>query len=329
MLILPRKFATLMCFGVFVVFGADEGFSAQTTSFPSQPVRLVVPASMDGGTSLQAQALAAVMRTHLAQQVLVEHRAGAGGVIGSAAVAQAPADGHTLLLTSAALAVNAAWLPEQLPFDVLSGFAPVSLIATAPLVLVVHPGVPAKTIPELVALAKRSRPMIHAGGNAAGSLSHVALSQFAHAAGFRSETLLFNGGGPAMQSLIQGRVDLLFVALPLALPPLETQRLRALAVTAAEPLPKLAGVPAMKQFFPGMVIENWYALLAPAATPQPVITRLHAEVRRALADESVQALYSRLGLIAVGSTPEALALMLRSDVERYAGLIRQGHLRMR
>lgn len=328
MIILSRKLVFLLCSGFFAVIGANTVFSAQTPPFPNQPVRLVVPAAMDGGASLQARALAPVIRTHLAQQVLVEHRAGAGGITGSAAVAQAPADGHTLLLTSAALAVQSAWLPEQMPFDLWSGLAPVSLIARAPLVLAVHPGVPAKTVPELVALAKRSKPVIQAGGNVAGSLSHVALSQFAQAAGFRSETLLFNGGGPALQALMQGRVDLVFAALPLVLPPLETQRLRALAVTAAESSPKLPGVPVMRQFIPGMVIENWYALLAPAATPQPVITRLQVEVRRALADEAVRELYSRLGLAAVGSTPEVLAQTLRADVERYSGLIRQGHLRL-
>ena len=114
--------------------------------------------------------------------------------------------------------------------------------------------------------------------------------------------------------------------MPLALPPLEAQRLRALAVTSAEASPKLLGVPAMQQFFYGMVIENWYALLAPAATPQPVITRLQVEVRRALAEESVRERYARLGLMAAGSTPEELAQTMRADVERFAGLIRQGRL---
>jgi len=322
------KFGILLSLGVLTVTDPTTAFGAENAPFPAQPLRLVVPASPDGGASLQAQALAPLLRTNLAQQVLVEHRAGAGGIVGSASVAQAPADGHTLLLTSAALAVNAGWLPEQLSYEVLSGFAPVSVIATAPLVLLVHPGVPAKTVPELVALAKRERPMVKVGGNAAGSLSHVALSQFALASGFRSQSELFSGGGPALQSLIGGQLDLLFAAAPLAVPPVTRGRLRALAVTSAEPMAQFAGVRVMKDFYPGMVIENWYALLAPAATPRPAITRLHTELRRALADESVQALYSRLGLVAVGSTPEALALMLRSDVERYTGLIRQGHLRM-
>lgn len=318
----------LTCFGLVAALNISPVLGAQSGIFPAQPVHLVVPAPADGGASMLARVLAPAMRAHLGQQVLVEHRAGAGGLIGSAAVARSPADGHTLLLTSAALTVNAAWLPEQMPFDLLSGFAPVSLVATAPLVLLVHPGVPAKSVPELIALAKRSRPQLQAAGNAAGSLSHVALSQFAQTAGFRNDTLLFNGGGPALQALQQGRFDLLFAALPPAIPPVEAQRLRALAVTSADPSPRLAGVPVMKQFVPGMVIENWYALLAPAATPQTVLTRLHVEVRRALADEAVQEACSRLGLNPVGGTPEMLASTLRSDIERHAASIKQGRLRM-
>ena len=300
--------------------------AAETTRFPSQPLRLVVPASAEGGLSLQARMLVPAMRNSLSQQVLVEYRSGAGGVIGSAAVARAPADGHTLLLTSTVLAVNAAWLPEQLPFDVLSDFAPVSLLATTPLVLAVHPGVPAKSVSELVTLAKRARPPVHMGGNAAGSLSHVALSLFSRVAGLRPEMVLFNGGGPAMHSLVQGRFDALCAAVPVALPLLRSQRLRALAVTAAEPLPLLDGTPAMKQFYPGLVLENWYGLLAPAATPQSVITRLQAELRRALDDAGLRQQYAALGFAVAGSTPEDLAQTLRSDVERYSGLIRQGLL---
>ncbi len=300
--------------------------AAEPASFPSQPLRIVVPAPAEGGISVQARLLAPVMRAYLGQQVLIEHRAGAGGVIGSAAVARAPADGHTLLLASTALTVNAVWLPEQMPFDLLPDFATVSLLSTAPLVLAVHPGVPAKSVPELVALVKRGRPAVRAGGNAPGSLSHVALSQFARAAGLRMESVLFNGGGPAMQALVHGRFDALFLSAPVALPQLNAQRLRALAVTAAGPFPPLAATPLLQQFYPGLVIENSYALLAPAGTPQAVITRLNVEVRRALDDADVRERYAALGLAVAGSTPGVLAQTLSRDAGRYSGMIRQGLL---
>jgi tripartite-type tricarboxylate transporter receptor subunit TctC len=310
----------------WLFFAVHVSHAAEPASFPSQPLRIVVPAPAEGGISLQARMLAPVMREYLGQQVLVEHRAGAAGLIGAAAVARAPADGHTLLLASTALAVNAAWLPEQMPFDLLSDFAPVSLLSTAPLVLAVHPGVPAKSVPELVALVKRGRPAVRAGGNAAGSLSHVALSLFTRAAGLRIESVLFNGGGPAMQSLVHGQFDALFLSAPVALPLVNAQRLRALAVTATEPLRPLAATPLLQQFYPGLVVENAYALLAPAGTSPAVITRLHVEVRRALADTGVRERYAALGLVAVGSPPEILAQALRRDIERYTGMIRQGLL---
>lgn len=303
-------------------------FAADTPPFPVKPLRLIIPAPDAGAISLLARPLELSMGVNLGQPVLVEHRVGAGGVIGSTAVAQAPADGHTLLLTSAALAVNAAWLPEQMPFESVTGFTPVSLIAKAPLVLAVHPGVPAKTVAELVALAKRSRPAISAGGDAAGSLSHVALTLFSRAAGFKSVPVLFSGGASAAQSLALGRIDLLFMAAPVAMPLMTTQRLRALAVTATGPMAQFPGVPVMKRVYPGLVMEDWYALLAPAATPGSAVTRLQFEVRRALADETVRDQYFALGFDAVGSTPEALAQTLRRDVARYAEQIHRGDLRL-
>lgn len=322
------KALCLLCLAWLFLIGRQVVFAEETPLFPVKPLRLIVPAPEAGTISMQARPLALSMGVNLGQPVLVEHRVGAGGVIGAAAVTHAPADGHTQLLTSAALAVNAAWLPEQMPFDVFTGFAPVSLVATAPLVLAVHPGVPANTVVELLVLAKRSRPAISSGVNAAGSLSHVALMLFSRAAGFRSESELFSGGAPAARSLLLGKNDLLFMAAPVALPLLTTRRLRALAVTGAAPMPQFAGVPAMKQFFPGLVVEDWYALLAPAGTPVPVIARLQFEVRRALADDAVRERYSASGFDAVGSTHEVLAQTLRRDVARYAELIRRGDLRL-
>ncbi len=323
-----RKARWLLYFVWLAVISQKAVFAAEIPLFPVKPLRLIVPAPDAGAISMQARLLAHSMSINLVQQVLVEHRVGAGGVIGSAAVAHAPADGHTLLLASASLAVNAAWLPEQMSFDVLSGFTPVSLIATSPLVLAVHPGVPAKTVAELLALAKRPRPVISSGVNAPGSLSHVALMMFSRAAGIRTESMLFSGGGPAAQSLALGNNDLLFMAAPVALPLVTKQQLRALAVTAAGPMPQLAGVPVMKRIFPGLVIEDWYALLAPAATPASVVSRLQIEVHRALADETVLKRYSALGIDAVGSAPEVLAQTLQRDVARYAELIRRGDLRL-
>lgn len=296
--------------------------------FPAKPIRLIVPFSIDGGASMQAQVLVDPLRRNLRQQVLVEHRVGAGGLVGGEVVAKSPADGHTLLFTTTSLAVNASWPDAQIPFNALADLASVSLVSSAPLVLAVHPAVPAKSVPELVALARRARPAVRAGGNAPGSLSHVALALFSHAADVRAEIALFNGGGPAAKALAAGEIDMLFAAAPVVVSHLAAQRLRPLAVTAAAPQALFADVPALQRFYPGLVLENGYVLMAPALTPPSTIARLHAEVRRALVDDDVREFFLRHGLSPVASTPAASAAMLKQDIDRLAGQIRRGELRL-
>jgi len=320
------KAAPAALFGAIVA--ACGVCSALAAEFPAKPVRLVVPFSADGGAGMQAQVLARALRRNLGQQVLVQHHPGAGGVIGSEAVVSSPADGHTLLFTSAGFAVNAAWLGAQLPFSALTDFVAVSLVSSAPLVLAVHPAVPAQTVPQLVALARRAQPVLRAGGNAPGGLSHVAITLFSRAAGFRAELALFNGGGPAARALIGGELDALFIAAPVALPHLAVQRLRPLAITTAGPHPLFAGAPELSRFYPGLVLENWYALLAPAQTPQAVITRFNAETARALDDQEVREFLLSRGIAAVGGSPEALTVALKREIDRRSVQIRSGELRL-
>jgi len=296
--------------------------------FPARPIRLIVPFSVDGGAGLQARVLADPLRRNLGQQVLVEHRAGAGGLVGGEVVAKSPADGHTLLFTTSSLAVNASWPDAQMAFNALADLAPASLVSSAPLVLAVHPAVPAKSVPELVALARRTRPSVRAGGNAPGSLSHVALALFGHAADVRTEIALFNGGGPAAKALAAGEIDMLFVAAPVAVSHIAAQRLRPLAVTAAAPQALFADVPALQRYYPGLVFENRYWLLAPALTPPHIIARLQAETGRALADDDVREFFLGHGLSPVASTPSASVAMLNQDIDRFAGQIRRGELRL-
>lgn len=296
--------------------------------FPAKPIRLIVPFSVDGGAGMQARALVDPLHRNLGQQVLVEHRAGAGGLVGGEVAAQSPADGHTLLFTTTSLAVNAAWPDAQMPFNVLADLAPVSLVSSAPLVLAVHPAVPAKSVPELVALVGRARPAVRAGGNAPGSLGHVALALFSSAAHVRTEIAMFNGGGPAAKALAAGEIDMLFAATPVAVSHIAAQRLRPLAVTADTPQALFADVPLLQRFYPGLVFENRYWLLAPARTPLSTIARQHAEVRRALAEDEVREFFLGHGLSPVASTPAASAAMLKQDIERFAGQIRRGELRL-
>ena len=296
--------------------------------FPVKPLRLVVPFSAHGGAGMQARQLAEPLSRLFSQQVLVQHWAGAGGVIASGDVARSPADGHTLLFTTTSLAINAAWLGMQLPFSVVADFAPVSLVSSAPLALAVHPAVPARSVPELVALARRGRPALKFGANAPGSLSHVALAAFNRATGFIHEPAMFNGGGTPAKALGAGEIDALFIAAPVAAPLYSEGRIRLLAIASQEPLPLFAGVPVLQRFYPGLRFENRYGLLAPVQTPQAVILRLNAALRTVLADEKVRSFFGAHGLSPAGSTPDTFAAMLGKEVDFYSAQMRRGELRL-
>jgi tripartite-type tricarboxylate transporter receptor subunit TctC len=316
---------SLMVLSLMVLSGISASHAAE---FPAKPLRMVVPFSADGGVSMQARQLAEPLSRQFGQQVLVQHWAGAGGLIASEVVARSPADGHTLLFTTTSLAINTAWLGTQLSFSIGTDLAPVRWLSSAPLVLAAHPAVPARSVPELVALAKRGRPVLKFGANAPGSLGHVALSTFSLASGFIHEPALFNGGGAAAKALLAGEVDALFIAAPVAVPLHAAKRLRLLAVASKEQLSLFAGVPVLQRFYPGLVFENRYGLLAPVQTPQSAILRLDAGLRAALAEEKVRSFFSAHGLSIAESTSETYAAMLKNDVDRYSAQMRSGELRL-
>lgn len=313
---------------VMLVFLLANAAAAQS-AYPDKPVRLVVPFSAGGGTDIQARVLAAKLRQNTDQLFLVDNRAGAGGLIGSEFVVEAPADGYAVLFTTASIAVNATLMREQMKFNALTDLAPVTWVSSAPLVLVVHPAVPAKSVAGLAALARRTRQEFNAGGNTPGSVSHYSVEWFKHFAGVRAETTLFKGGGPAVLAAVGGEIDLLFAVAPVAIPYIRAGRLRALAVTGARQIPALPDVPAMHSVYPGFVSDNWYAMFMPAGAPGAAIARLHAEVGRALRSAEMLEFCATRGVEPVGSTPEALADMVRRDIAGYAEVIRRGQVRMR
>lgn len=296
--------------------------------FPSRPLRLVLPFDPDGATGLQAQVLALPLRENLGRQLIVEHRPGAGGLVAAEAVARAADDGHVLLLTASSLAIQAAWLPAQMPLDPRRDLAPVGMVSTSPLVLAVHPAVPARTVAELVALAKRARPEIRIAAGAAGSAGHLAASLLGRAAALGGAAVHTGGGAPAARALLHGDYDAMFMSTPLALPLLSTQRLRALAVTAAGPVAALPGVPPLRAALPGLEVENWHGLFAPRATPAAVIARLHAELGRALGDDAVRVRFQAWGLSAGGGATADLAQRLERDIARHGAQLRSGELNL-
>jgi tripartite-type tricarboxylate transporter receptor subunit TctC len=309
----------------FICLGLAHGVGAQT--YPSKPVRMVVPTAAGGGSDLQARLLAKAFHENLGQPVVVENRPGASGTIGAEVVAKAPPDGYTLLIATALLSTNGA-LYKKLSFDPLRDLAPVGLISYAPQFLIAHPSVPARSAKELVALAKKHPGKINAGSSGTGSANHLALEMLKQRAGIDVTHIPYKSGSPAVAALMGGEVDFTFTGAVTALPPVRAGRVRALAVTSRKPSALLPEVPTLESMYPGFESANWYALFVPTGTPASIINRLNAEMIKALKSREMLDFMAREGAEPVGSTAQELGMHFRREVDRYAEVIRRGKIQV-
>jgi tripartite-type tricarboxylate transporter receptor subunit TctC len=315
----------------FVVVLAASGALAFATpvaaqGYPAKPVRLVVPLAPGGATDIQARVLSKVLSEQFAQPFVVDNRPGASGMIGAESVARSAADGYTLLFTTASLAINATLSRSTIKFDPVKDLAPIVWVSSTPLVLIVHPGVAAKSAEELTELARKRPAALNAALTISGSTSHLAAEIFRQLAGISFTNVPYKGGAPAMLALISGEVDFLFAEALLALPQIQAGKVRALAVTTAKPSPTFPDLPTMNAMLPGFVADNWFAIYAPAGTPREILATINAAVRNALDSTSVRALFQQDALTPVGSTPEELGAHLKREIERYAEVIRKGNI---
>lgn len=298
-------------------------------AYPEKPVRLIVPFSTGGGTDIQGRLLSEKMRQGMKQQVLVDNRSGAGGLIGAQITVESPADGYTVLFTTATIAVNVTLQKDRMKFDPLKDLDPVVWVSSAPLILVVHPSVPAKSVKELVDLANRTPSGLNMGGNTPGSTSHLSAEMFKQFAKVKGVTVLYKGGGPATLGVATGEIDLLFATAPSAAPYLKSGRIRGLAVTTAKPSPAYPDLPTMDSVLPGFVSDNWYAMFMPKGAPKEAINRINSEVKKALAAKEVSSFYAREGIVPVGSTPQELTDLVKREIVKYEKVIRDGNIRLR
>jgi tripartite-type tricarboxylate transporter receptor subunit TctC len=311
---LVRAFFCLLFWGV-------SGFAAASAA-GGMPVRVVVPSSPGGAASLQAVLLASAMQDASGRLFIVDHRNGFREQAGEVLVAGSPADGRTLLLASASLAVRAAQPSLRGDFDPLRSLRPVIQVSSTPMVLVVHPAVPADSAGRLLVLARDSRRHLEAAAPAAGSLEHLATALLMPPA-VAKRTKLFRGGFEALQSLADGRVDLMFAPAPLVIPLLTGGRLRPLATGTASPHPALNGLPLITGPQAEFVAEQWYGLFAPVQTPDDVVAELRRGARTALRGESAVTLFHQRALSPGPDDPAVLDAVLRRDIARYAALIRR------
>lgn len=312
--------------GTVAAIVALTAFPVSAQNFPVKPVRIIVPFGVGGGTDLQGRILARKFQESLNQPFLVENRLGAGGLIGAEQGARAPADGYTIVFTTTSLAVNIN-LYKKISFDPLKDLAPVSWVSSVPLVLVVHPNVPVKSAKELIALAKGRRGQLNAASNGAGTTSHLSIEMLNLMAGVKVEHIAYSGGGPAIAALVGGEVDMQFASALAAQPFIKSGRVRALAVTTANPSKVFPNLPTMKSLYPEFESDNWYAMFYPAGTSRDIVNRMNSEIQRALKLPDVSDYIRSEGGDPVGSSHDELAAMFKREVARYARIIKAANVR--
>lgn len=315
----------IRCIAVALGFALGAGAHAQ--NWPVKPVRIIVPFAPGGGTDIQARLLGKNFFESMGQTFVVENRAGASGIIGAELAARAPADGYTILFTTASLAVNVTLYGSRVKFDPLKDLVPVSWISSTPLVLVVHPSVPAKSVKELVAIAKKTGSL-NAGSNGAGTTSHLSVEMLKQMTGVKVTHIPYKGGGPSMVALVSGETDLLFGTGPVAAPQIKTGKVKGLAVTTAKRSSAFPDLPTMNSVYPGFESDNWYAMFFPAGTPRPIVDKLNSEIAKALKAKDIQEFMPREALDAVASSPEELQANFKREIARYAKIIQAGNIKL-
>ncbi len=309
-------------------FAAALSGPARAQAWPSKSITLVVPFTPGGSTDILARLLGQKLQAALGQSVVVESRPGAGGSIGSEAVAKAAPDGHTLLMGHiGTLAVNPSIYPK-LNYDPLKSFAHVSMIARVHNVLVVNPEVPARTTQELIAYIKANPGKLNyaTGGN--GSAAHIATAALAVAAGLDIVHVPYRGTAPAMTDLLGGRVQLMFTGAPVVLPQAQAGKLRALGVSGLNRLSAAPDVPTVAEAgLPGFEASQWYGIVAPAGTPDAVVARLNTEIVKAMADPAVIERLAQEGAESWTTTPDAFRAHITSETARWAEVVRKAGIR--
>lgn len=308
-----------------VPFTARE---AKAADYPTKPIKLVVPFAPGGSVDIVGRILAQQMGEDLNQSVVVENHAGAGGNIGFEAVAKAKPDGYTLAMASSTMAVNVS-LYRTIGYNPLKDFAPISLVALQPNVLLVNPSLPVHTVADLIAYAKANPGKLNFGSSGIGASQHLAAELFKSHTGVDMVHIAYKGGGPAIADLVAGRIQLMFETIPNSIPYIQSGKLRALAVTVDQRSKQLPDLPTMSEAgVPGYISRGWLGVMAPAGTPQPIIDFLSAAVHKAVANPAVTKRLTELGLQIDVSTPAEFSSFIASEVKDFNTLITEAKIPM-
>jgi tripartite-type tricarboxylate transporter receptor subunit TctC len=319
--------ARVMLHPSFLILCCALAMNASAQQYPVKPVRMVVTFVPGGTTDIQARLLIDKLAPRLGQQIVLDHRGGAGGNIGMEVVARSPADGYTLVIT-----VVGTWSVNphlyKLPYDVQKDFAPIIHFGTTPGVLVVHPSVPAKSVKELIALARKRPGELTYGTAGVGSFTHISAELFAVMTGTKMTHVPYKGSGAVTTDLIGGHLQLSFSSAVPAMPQIQSGRFRALATTGAKRLAVLPDLPTIAEAgVPGYESSTWTAIAAPARTPQAVIERLNREINAVLKMPDVQERAAGMGTVLTGGTPEWFRDFLAGELAKYGKLVKQAGIR--
>ena len=300
---------------------------AWAQAYPSRPVRVVVPAPAGGGTDIVARLIGQRLSERLGQQFVIDNRPGGGGNIGTEAVVRAPADGYTLLMVAPANAINTS-LYEKLSFNFIRDIAPVAGIIVVPNVMLVHPSVPAKTVPEFIAYAKANPGKINIASGPIGGPTHVTAELFKMMTGTDMLLVSYRGVAPAATDLLGGQVQVMFNSLPASIEYIKAGTLRALAVTSATRSETLPGIPTMGEFLPGFEASQWYGVGAPKNTPPQIIDKLNKEINAGLADPKLKARLADLGGTVLPGSPADFGKHIAEETEKWGKAIRAANIKV-
>ncbi len=300
---------------------------AAAAEYPARPIRIVVPYPAGGPVDITARAVGPRLSEALQQPIVVDNRAGAGGIVGSEIVARSAPDGYTLLLCTTANAINASLLPK-LPYDMKKDFAPITLAVIITSVLVVHPSVAAHSVPELIALARAKPGQLSYASIGNGTPTHLAAELFKSMTGLDIVHIPYKGAATAVIDLIGGQVQLSFISAPGVVPHIKAGRLRVLAVTNAKRSALLPGVPTISESgLPGYESEGWHGLFAPARTPAAIVGRLYREFVAALRAPDISTQLVNGGAEPVGLPPDQFTVKLRNEIEKWAKVVKATHMK--
>lgn len=317
------------CSAVLVGIGTLSSVCAIAQTYPTRPVRMIVPFPPGGSTDIMARLLGQKLSEALGQQVVIDNRGGAGGTIGTDIASKSPPDGHTLLMSSSITHTVGPSLYKKLPYNVINDFAPITMIASVPLLLAVNPSVPARSVKELIVLAKSKPRQLNYASAGNGTSPHLATEMFKQMAGIDIVHVPYKGGGPAVIDLISGQVHMIIISTVATLPHVKAGKLRALALTSRTRLPELPDIPTVAESgLPGYEVVLWYGVFAPANTPRNVVMRLNRSIVKIMQTAEMRERLASEGGRPVGNTPEEFEESIKAEVARWAKVVREAAIRI-